>query len=176
MFLKAFKENSNKKYLNKILSNRYVNVDDSKIESLGVIINMGENEDFGLFKNLITKLKINPNNFKIIGFSKEKKTNLNTWDLCFNPEDIGWRGEIKHSELQTFLDKKFDVLISYYLAEDLELKLLTAKSKALFKVGILQNDLRLNDLIIQTHLKEFDVFENEVFKYLTILNKIKNEE
>nr|WP_239970646.1 hypothetical protein [Confluentibacter citreus] len=159
--------------MNKILSNRYVNVEDSKVESLGIIFNMSENEDFGLFKNLAEKIKINPNNFKVIGFSKDKKADLNTWDLCFNPEDFGWNGEIKHVELKSFLDKKFDVLISYYLAEDLELKLLTATSKAQFKVGILQSEPRLNDLIINTNLKEFDVFENEVFKYLTILNKIK---
>nr|WP_232732000.1 hypothetical protein [Confluentibacter lentus] len=159
--------------MNKLLSNRYVNVDDSKIESLGIIFNLGENEDFGLFKNLASKINLHPNNLKVIGFSKDKKANLNTWDLCFNPDDFGWKGDIKNVELQTFLDKKFDVLISYYLAEDLELKLMTAKSKAQFKVGIFQNDLRLNDLIISTNLNEFDVFENEVFKYLTILNKIK---
>ncbi|OYX24034.1 MAG: hypothetical protein B7Z06_09400 [Flavobacteriales bacterium 32-35-8] len=173
MFLRAFKENSNKKYLNKLLSNRYVNVGDSKIESLGIIFNLGENEDFGLFKNLASKIKVNPNNFKVIGFSRDKKANLNTWDLCFNPDDFGWNGVIKHVELQSFLDKKFDVLISYYLSEDFELKLMTAKSKAQFKIGNLQTDFRLNDLIINTNLNEFDVFENEVFKYLTILNKIK---
>nr|WP_235841573.1 hypothetical protein [Confluentibacter sediminis] len=156
-----------------MLSKRYVNVDDSKIESLGVVFNMDEIENFGLFKNLAEKIKVHPNNFKVIGFTKDKKTNLNTWDLCFNEDDFGWKGEIKNVELQAFLDKKFDVLISYYLAEDLELKLMTALSKAHFKVGILQNDPRLNDLIINTNLKEFDVFENEVFKYLTILNKIK---
>ena len=176
MFLRAFKEYSNKKYLNKILSNRYVNVDDNKIESLGIIFNMDEIADFGLLKNLVSKLKIHPNNFKVIGFSKEKKTSLNVWDLCFNPENFGWKGEIKHAELQAFLDKKFDVLISYYTNEELELKLMTAKSKAQFKIGILQTDTRLNDLIINTGLKEFDVFENEVFKYLTILNKLKNEQ
>ena len=46
-------------------------------------------------------------------------------------------------------------------------------SKAEFKVGILQTDERINDLIIKTKLKEFDVFKEELFKYLTILNKIK---
>lgn len=173
MFLSAFKENSNKKYLNKLLSNRYVNVDDSKVESLGVIFNMDEVEDFNLFKNLVSKIKIHPNNLKVIAFSKTKRDTLSTWELCFNPEDFGWKGEIKNSELQAFLDKKFDVLISYYLEEEVELKLMTAKSKAQFKIGILQTDPRLNDLIINTNLKEFDVFENEVFKYLTILNKIK---
>src|SRR5690606_34547423 len=173
MFLKTFKAYSNRKYLNKLLSNRYVNVDDNKVESLGIIFNMDENEDFNLFKDLVSKLKVHPNNIKVISFSKDKKTSLNTWDLSFSPDDFGWRGEIKNAELETFLDKKFDVLISYYVTDELELKLMTAKSKAQFKIGILQTDSRLNDLIINTNLKEFDVFENEVFKYLTILNKIK---
>jgi hypothetical protein len=173
MFLRAFKENSNKKYLNKLLSKRHVNVDDSKVESLGIIVNMDETDDFNLFKPIVTKLKIHPNNFKVVGFSKNKKDNLNTWDVCFNEKDFGWKGEIKNVELQSFLDKKFDVLISYYLTEDLELKLMTAASQANFKIGILQSDERLNDLIIKTKIKEFNVFENEVFKYITILNKIK---
>src|SRR5690606_13144452 len=102
MFLRTFKEYSNRKYLNKLLSNRYVNVDDNKVESLGIIFNMDENEDFNLFKNLVSKLKIHANNFKVIGFSKDKKTSLNTWDLCFNPDDFGWKGEVKNAELQTF--------------------------------------------------------------------------
>jgi hypothetical protein len=173
MFLRAFKENSNKKILNKLLSERYVNVDNSEIESLGIIFNLEEINAFDLFKTLSEKLKINPNNVKIIAFSKEKKNDLNTWDVCYNPNDFGWNGDIKNIELQSFLDKKFDVLISYYLTENSELKLITAKSKAKFKIGNLQTDTRLNDLIIKTNLNEFDVFENEVFKYLTILNKIK---
>lgn len=152
---------------------RYVNIDDSKIESLGIIFNMDEDGNFNLFKNLASKIKVHPNNFKVVGFSKGKKDGLNTWDLCFNRDDFGWKGEIKHGELEAFLDKKFDVLISYYQTEELELKLMTAKSKAQLKIGILQTDSRLNDLIINTSLSEFDVFENEVFKYLTILNKIK---
>ena len=82
---------------------------------------------------------------------------------------------IKNIELQSFLNTKFDALISYYTKENLELKLLTARSKAKFKIGILRSDDRLNDLIIKTNLKEFDVFKAEVHKYLSILKKIKNE-
>ena len=62
------------------------------------------------------------------------------------------------------------------ILEHLELKLLTGTSKAQFKIGILQSDARLNDLIIKTNLKEFDVFKAELHKYLNILNKIKNEQ
>jgi hypothetical protein len=50
---------------------------------------------------------------------------------------------------------------------------MTALSKGKFKIGILQSDERLNDLIIKTKLTQFDLFKAEVFKYLSILKKIK---
>ncbi len=78
--------------------------------------------------------------------------------------------------MKTFLDTKFDALISYYLSDELELKMLTAMSQSAFKIGILQTDNRINDLIIKSNLSEFSVFKNELFKYLTILKKIKNEQ
>ncbi|WP_034040279.1 DUF6913 domain-containing protein [Wocania ichthyoenteri] len=173
MILKGFKEKSNKKHLNKLLSQHKVSVADSKIESLGVILNIDEVDDFELFRVLANNINVRPNRLKIIAYSASKKENLSTWDDCFNPKDFGWKGTIKNIELQSFLSTKFDALISYYANDVLELKLLTAKSKAQFKIGILQTDARLNDLIIKTSLKEFDVFKAELHKYLTILNKIK---
>ena len=172
MILKGFKEKSNKKHLNKLLSERQVNVTDKKIESLGVILNIDEIDDFKLFTVFADFLKIRDNKLKIIAFSENNKDTLTTWDVCFNPKDFGWKGIIKNIELQTFLDTKYDALVSYYTNDVLELKMMTAKSKAQFKIGIMQSDERLNDLIIKTKLKEFDVFKEETIKYLTILNKI----
>lgn len=173
MILKGFKEKSNKKFLNKLLSNRNVNILDNKIESLGVILNVDEVDDFELFRTMADNINVHPNKLKIIAFSATKIEGLNTWDNCFNLKDFGWNGTIKNVELQWFLNTKFDALISYYTQDELELKLLTATSKAQFKIGILQTDIRLNDLIIKTKINEFDVFKTEVYKYLTILNKIK---
>jgi len=99
-----------------------------------------------------------------------------TWDACYDPKDFGWNGAVKNVELNAFLDTKFDVLISYYEKEITELKLITAKSKAKFKIGVLQADERLNDLIIKTDLDEFGLFKEEVFKYLNILKKINTNE
>lgn len=172
MILKAFKEKSNKKYLNKLLSERQVNVTDKKITSLGVIINISEIEDFERFNVLAESIKVRPNKLKIIAFSESKKDDLNSWDNCYYPKDFGWKGDIKNIELQSFLNTKFDVLVNYYEKEVLELKLITALSKSELKIGISKSDERLNDLIIKTNLKEFDVFKKELFKYLTILNKI----
>ncbi|GAA3577302.1 DUF6913 domain-containing protein [Snuella lapsa] len=175
MIFKGLKKRSNKRHLNKLISERFVNVDDAKVNKLGVILNLNEIDDIELFRGLAAYLKVRPNKLKVIAFSSNGKEKANAWDLCFNPSDFGWNGTVKNVELKSFLDIEFDVLISYYTEELLELKLLTALSKSRFKVGILQTDKRLNDLIIKTDIKEFNVFKEELYKYLTILNKIKNE-
>ena len=175
MILKGFKEKSNKKYLNKLLSERRVIASNNKIKSLGIILNIDEVDDIELFRKLADYLNVRPNKFKVIAYSGDKKVQSFRWDTCFNPLDFGWRGKIKNVELQTFLETKFDALISYYSIDALELKLLTALSQAQFKIGILKTDARLNDLIIKTNVKEFNIFKVELYKYLTKLNKIKNE-
>ncbi|WP_396600733.1 DUF6913 domain-containing protein [Algibacter sp. R77976] len=176
MILKGFKEKSNKKYLNKLLANRQVNVNNDRVVSLGVILNIDEFDDFDAFRQLADYINVRPNKLKIIAYSSSKKEGLHSWDECYNPKDFGWKGVVKNMELQSFLNLEFDILISYYEKELLELKLITAESKAKFKIGILQSDERLNDLIIKTNLKEFDLFKIEVSKYLTILKKISSNE
>lgn len=172
MFLKGFRNKSNESYLSKLLSERQVSFNDKKIESLGIILNIDEISDFELFRALGTLIKVHPNRLKIITYSSNENDKLSSWDVCFNPKDFGWKGLIKNVELQAFVDKKFDALISYYSADELELKLITASSKAELKIGILQTDERLNDVIIKTKLKDFKTFKTELLKYLTILNKI----
>lgn len=175
MILKGFKEKSNKKYLDKILSIRNVEVTEDKIKSLGVILHIDEVDDFELFRGLADQLNIHPNNIKVIAYSSSKKDKYNSWDACFDENDFGWNGSIKNVELLSFLNTRFDALISYYTQDELALKLMTALSQAQLKIGVFQVDDRLNDLIIKTNLKEFNVFKDELFKYLTILNKIKDE-
>ncbi|MFD2823891.1 DUF6913 domain-containing protein [Lacinutrix iliipiscaria] len=175
MILQGFKQKSNKKYLNSLLDSREVLLNEKKIVSLGVVLNIDEVNDFETFRRLANAIKVKPNKLKIIAFTSNKKDELNSWDVCFNPKDFGWHGKIKNIELQEFIETPFDALISYYTEEILELKLITAASQAKFKIGILQTDNRLNDFIIKTNLKQFNIFQKELIKYLNIFNKIKNE-
>nr|WP_248723415.1 hypothetical protein [Seonamhaeicola sp. ML3] len=162
--------------MNKLLSERHVNVTSSEVKSLGVVLNIDEYEDIESLKALGVFFNVHPNNIKIIAFSENKSEQLNTWDDCFGPKDFGWKGTINNEVLKSFLEHEFDVLISYYKQDQIELKLVTALSKGKLKVGILQTDERLNDLIIKTDIEKFEVFKNELFKYLKILNKIRNEQ
>lgn len=174
MFLKAFKEKSNKKIINSLLSSRAVFVDGSKVEHLGVLLHANEFNDFEAFRKLAEQINVLPNRLKIVAYASDEKKLTNFWEVCFTKKDFGWKGAIHNIELQSFVDTQFDALISYYGADELELKLITAKSRARFKIGILQPDERLNDLIIKTKISEFDLFKDELKKYLNIFNKLKH--
>ena len=137
-----------------------------------MLINRDEEVDAKWFDVLVEGLKIRPNDFQLISFTKEKRSENASFNNTYNEKNIGWHGIIKHPDLKRFLKTDFDVLISYYTEELTALKLLTTASDSKFKVGILQGDERLNDLIIKTKLKDFDTFKKELIKYLTILNKI----
>ena len=175
MILKGFKQNSTKKHLSKLLNSRQSFLGNEKITSLGVIVCKDEVVDLEQFTKLAKSLNVRPNKLTIIAFTSNKKEDTNSLDTCFNPKDFSWNGKIKNKELKVLLEKPFDALISYYEQDALELKVLTATSKAKFKIGILQSDNRLNDFIIKTSLNQFDLFKNELIKYLNTFNKVNNE-
>ena len=173
MILKSLREKSNQKHINKLLSSRQSVVNDAKIESIGVIFNSTEFNDFEIFRDLAKELKVHPNKIKIIAYTEDDKAVETSRELLFSKKEIGWNAKIKSPELQDFLNQKFDALLSFYDEDNVELNLVTAFSKANFKIGISSHDERLFDFIIDTKSKDFNVFKNELIKYLSILNKLK---
>nr|WP_321245084.1 hypothetical protein [uncultured Psychroserpens sp.] len=172
MILKVFKEKSNQKYINKLLNARQVAVNNNKMNTVGVVLSISEFSDFESFRLFFKSLGVQPAKTKIIAFVEDSKDSNELWDTYFNPKDFGWKGKINNIDLQTFVDTKFDVLISYYKANHLELNLITALSNANFKVGLTNHDERLYDLMIDVKPNEFSVFKDELKKYLTVLNKL----
>lgn len=172
MILKGFKEKSIKKYFNKLLDDRADLNGAKPIESLGVIVDWDQAGNLEAFETLAKTLHIHNVKFKLIFFSEDKDAQESLTYPCFNEKDFDWKGHVKNTDLQTFLNTPFDGLISYYFKDDLHLKLLTALSKAEFKIGVLQEEPRLNDLIIASDPKAFQVFKNELLKYLSILKRI----
>ncbi|MEH6536269.1 MAG: hypothetical protein V7719_07755 [Psychroserpens sp.] len=172
MILKAFKTKSNQKYINKLLNARRVEVRHTKMNTVGVILNRSEFSDFEAFRAYFKSLGMQQARTKIIAFVEDPKDSNELWDTYFNPKDFGWKGKIKNIDLQSFIDTKFDVLISFYRESHLELDMITASSKANFKVGLTDEDDRLYDLMIDVETKNFNVFKEELKKYLTVLNKL----
>ena len=172
MFFKGFKDKSNQKYVNKLLESRKVAMNSNKIKTFGIILNSEEFQNIEGFNVFFDELGLKSPKHKIISFALDDNTEHSTWEMQFTSKDFGWRGKINNVELQTFIDTEFDILISYYKQDILELKLVTALSKANFKVGISRDDDRLYDLIIDLNPSEIELFKKELIKYLNILNKL----
>ena len=172
MFIKFFKDRSNKKFINKALESRSSLVSDSKIQTVGIILNIGEFKDYDKLRLIFQNYGVNENKIKFIAFLSENDTKLNNWDSYFEKKDFGWNGLINNLDLQEFIDTEFDVLISYYKRDNLELNYATACSKANFKGGLSNHNQNLNDIIIDISPNFIDIFGKELEKYLTGLKKI----
>lgn len=172
MFLKVFKQKSNQKYLNTILSHRQSDVHSNKVKSIAVLLNTDEYVDFESFRVYFKQLGLTSPKHKVVAFTMDDKTQGSKWESYFSPKDFGWKGKINHTDLELFVEEEFDVLISYYKEDILYLNMITAMSKANLKVGLSSNDERLFDLIIDVPPSNFKTFATEFKKYLTILNKL----
>ncbi|WP_353778543.1 hypothetical protein [Winogradskyella sp. 3972H.M.0a.05] len=172
MILKAFREKSNQKYINSLLNSRKAVFTNDKVKTIGVLLNLEEYDDFESFRLYFKELGLTSPKSKVAAFVNDEKKINNLWDTYFIPKNFGWKGKVNSIDLQTFLDTEFDVLISYFKSDILELNLITALSKAKFKVGLSGVDERLYDLIIDVEVRQQEVFKLELKKYLTVLNKL----
>ena len=110
-------------------------------------------------------------NISVIIRSTNTQTTPNNY-IAFNASTVSNTGTFLNPAIQEFIDKDFDLLISYYEQEKPVSIMASALSKAKFKVGFATIDKRINNLIIDTSAHNFQVFEEELFKYLKILNRI----
>ncbi|QNK78607.1 DUF6913 domain-containing protein [Winogradskyella undariae] len=172
MILKTFKEKSNRKYVNNLLATHHSNVNKDKIQTVAVLLNTSEFHEFEVFRVYFKDLGLNSPKHKIAAFTLDDKLEYNQWNAHFSPKDFGWKGKIKNTDLETFINTPFDLLICFFKNDVSQLNLITAASKAAFKVGISAQDERLYDLIIDVDLKDINIFKQELKKYLNILKKL----
>ncbi|MFD1063645.1 DUF6913 domain-containing protein [Winogradskyella litorisediminis] len=172
MFLKGLKEKSNQKFIEKTLAKRQMTSVEGRITSVGVLLSHSEFANYEAVNSLLDELNVKSLDRRFFSFIDVKAQQENFLDTSFTVKDFGWRGKLKNTALQDFTNTQFDVLICYFLGDDIELRQIAAMSKAAFKVGISNKDERLYDLIIDVSINNFDVFKTELKKYLTILNKI----
>lgn len=177
MFLKGikdkFKRKSGRKSLNKMVATPVPVTRESKgIRSLGCIVDLDKFEKSDLFYKFQDEFSLQPNAVKIIGYKRFYNKNSPYATPVFSDKDLGWNGEIENSYALEFLGREYDLLVNYYDEDTLLLNLMSAKTKARIKVGFKKVGPAYNDLMLDTPLKDFQLFKKELKKYLGIFKEI----
>lgn len=172
MFLNYIKELSVKKTVKNSLLTVKNSIESGTITSIGLLIDESYFAEINLLVNELSSNGILANNIEVIVYRDRLKKNKNISQATFSSKDLNWNGTIDNVAVNDFVNKEFDLLISYYDVEKAILLVLTNESKARFKVGFSSIDKRLNDLMINTNAENYKVFTHELFRYLKILNKI----
>ncbi len=172
MFIDYLKNFVIKKIIRKSLSANIVPSDVHKIKTVGIVLDQA-------FLNFMPKLKQNlhaygilEENIEIIIRNSPSKSEITSKYTSFNSSTVTWAGTFSDENIEKFVQTDFDLLINYYDQRKPVLLLVSSLSKANFKVGFATIDKRVNNLIIDASAEEYSVFDQELFKYLKILNAI----
>ena len=172
MFFNRIKTKSSQRFLTTVLNSRNKEFNSDKIQSVGIIFDYNNFQDYDFFKLMFTDLGLNINRLRFIAMIDSEKDQPNSWDAFYSKENFDWLGHCKNAEVNEFVNFTFDLLLSYYKPNSYELNIVTAMSKANFKVGLSAEDKRLHDLILEIETKDTSTFKTELIKYLKTLNKI----
>lgn len=173
--LKGFKDKALRKALDRALSNRQTHNTPVKLKTLGVLLDARQNVDVMSVMRLADQLGMKANDLDVLGLKEPKDTakqQLSNNTNYFDEKMISSSGSFKSTSISNFVNKPFDVLISFYGEEHKALDLVAASSLAKFKVGFATVDNRINDLVIGADPNNSDVYIAELKKYLKILEII----
>lgn len=121
--------------------------------------------------NLTNKLPFKKGNITVLvyrGFSKKQEVS----PLFFTDKEIGFKASLKSDNLKHFVKNEYDLLINYTKSSNIYTNTITLLSEAKFKAGFTNIDDRLFDIVVADDNFNEAVLNQELKKYLTILNKI----
>ncbi|MBP6584425.1 MAG: hypothetical protein KA215_02025 [Flavobacterium sp.] len=172
MFLNYLKNFFTKKIVKDTLLNVKHIESDGNIKTVGIIFDESYFYEKEALVQELVKNGILESNIKILVFKDKIKKNELFDYPTFSHKDLSWTATFDKSEVKDFIAQKFDLLINYYDTEKSALLLVSNQSKASFKVGFSSIDKKLNHFMIDTNAENYQIFIEELFKYLKILNKI----
>ena len=172
MFLKIIKNFLLKNKVSKLLSNAPANHSADIIQSVGLIFDGNLNIELENVLKELVEHGIDENQIKVLIFKNKINKNEVFKHELVTYKEFNWSGELTHSKAELFLNTNFDLLINYHEFDKSPLVYLSYFSKANFKVGFNTQDKTVNKFMVNTNIYNYQLFVDELFKYLKILNKI----
>jgi len=160
-----------KKQLKRLVKRKIKQV--AEIKTIGVLWGVDMAIDQTLIDKLASLLEVSKQKIQIVvptaagKMDDSKGLKIQYVDQKF----LSWSAQFTSKE-NRFCNTSFDLLINYFDQPSKLTALLSAQSKAKFRVGFAQADHRLNDLVFDFKPTEQQLFFEEFSKYIkTLFNK-----
>lgn len=171
MFFNYFKDFFLKKKLkNTLLSTSEISLH-NKVQTLGILVDETKFPQTKDLKKLLIEKGFLEKSITILAFKSAKDLKVMEEYSVFGWENIGFDLVVSEKNVLEFIQNPFDVLLSYYDANNGFLQWITNKSKAKFKVGFFLENYSLNHLMIQTQIKNYSQFVQEFVRVLQLIKK-----
>ncbi len=145
----------------------------SEISDIAIFVDEKSAFDEKEFRALQEIVKLDETHFSILTY-KEKKSSYNEFrGTVLYHNEINWQGNITSKDVKYYFEKKYDVLIDYTEADNLERQLVVTKIKAKMKIGFSVKKKKFYDLLIAVEPNEIKLFNIELVRYLKILKLLE---
>lgn len=174
MIFKSLKEKAIDNIIRKELGRSVVPERSTKkgMATLAIIINYDKLSDYKPLMNLASALGVDNDRVFILGFVEKVHKNVNYLIPVFSEDSVKTSGALRSGDVQDFLAREYDLLVNYYTDPSKVMHLMSVLTKASFKVGITGEDTEINDLTLIFEEGNIRGFQEELVKYLKILNKL----
>lgn len=124
-----------------------------------------------MISNLTSKFPFKKENITVLIYREYSKKDEESPEF-FTDNDFGFNASLKSDNLKEFVKNDYDLLINYTKAPNLYMNMVTLLSQSDLKAGFASIDDRLYDIVISDEGQNEATLNQELNKYLTILNKI----
>lgn len=172
MFYRTIKDFLVKKQIKKSLALGLSAVNNEPIKTIGVLIDGIHFSDKDKLMNEFKKHANGQFKVNLLVYRKKAKKDESIEYPYFTKSDISFSGNFSKGEIDNFVNFPFDLLVNYYDESNANLELITAQSKAKFKVGFASVNKELNHFFVNTFVERHVEFTQVLFDYLKILKKV----
>jgi len=144
-----------------------------QFKTMAVILPEDLEVDRAVFEALADSLTISTSKITFVEFSKKKLEARATEErnhIFCSRKDIGFSGTFK-SDMQTFFNTKFDLLINYFSVKAIFPELISINCSASLRLGFSQANHKINDVILDIDPSDTDLFLSESTNYLNAFLK-----
>lgn len=169
--ISKLKQKSIQKVYDKVVSKKITkSYKDKNVKNVAILL---DNEALVnvMIANLTSKLPFKKENITVLVFREYSKKNEISPEF-FSDKDFGFKASLKSDNLKNFVKNDYDLLINYTKTTNLFTNMVTLLSQANLKAGFAGIDDRLYDLVVSDEGLNEAILNQELKKYLTILNKI----